>query len=74
MIKVLLKAKIKIHCDLCDTECENVWICKLDSIIGTRFALLCSHCERLLKVYSPTEIIKLVNSNILLGESNHIIS
>lgn len=69
MVKTLIKAKIKIHCDHCHNECENVWICKLVSIIGTRYALLCTYCQKLIGVYSSKDFNELlIASNIIFDE------
>jgi len=50
MVKILQKAKVKTYCKHCKKEFENVWLCKMDSIIGIRYALLCVGCQKLLRV------------------------
>ena len=50
MVKTLRLYKIKTFCKHCKKEFENVWLCKLDSIIGVRYALLCSGCQRLIGI------------------------
>jgi hypothetical protein len=55
VVKVLKKVQVKTHCNHCDNEFEKVWICKMESIIGTRYALLCSGCQKLIGIYSSTD-------------------
>ena len=44
MEKILQKENVKVYCEHCKKEIENVWVCKMDTIIGTRYALLCTDC------------------------------
>ena len=55
MVKTLQKYKVKTYCEHCKKEFENVWICKMDSIIGVRYALLCTCCQRLIGIYTPKD-------------------
>jgi hypothetical protein len=50
MTKLLQKETFKTVCPHCGQEINEVWICELDSIIGTRYAYLCSNCEKLLGI------------------------
>ncbi len=50
MTKLLQKEMFKTVCPHCRQEINDVWICELDSIIGTRYAYLCSNCEKLLGI------------------------
>ena len=50
MTKLLQKVNFKTVCPQCGKEINDVWICELDSIIGTRYAYLCSNCEKLLGI------------------------
>lgn len=69
MEKVLQKEGFKIYCGHCDRIVENVWICKMDSIIGIRYALLCNCCERLIGIYSYKEFNKILEThNITFNE------
>ena len=70
MEKILRKNRIKTYCEYCEREFENVWICKMESIIGTRYALLCIGCQRLIGVYSRLDFIERMNiSNTFINES-----
>lgn len=50
MTKLLQKATFKSVCPSCGKSINDVWICELDSVIGTRYAYLCTHCEKLLGI------------------------
>ena len=58
MEKTLQKKNFKIYCERCKKEYENVWICKMDSIIGIRYALLCTRCQKLIGIYSFMDFIE----------------
>lgn len=69
MDKILLKINIGISCGHCKREFENVWICKMDSIIGTRYAMLCTVCQRLIGIYSLKDFIEpMIVSDTFLNE------
>ena len=61
MEKILRKEKARFYCEHCKKEVENVWVCKMDSIIGTRYALLCTGCQKLIGIYSSIDIIEQIN-------------
>ena len=50
MTKMLQKKPIKIKCPHCMQEVEDAWICEMDSVIGLRYAYICSNCEMLLGI------------------------
>ena len=58
MVKILQRVKVKTYCKHCKKEFENVWICKMDSIIGIRYALLCAGCQKLIGIYSSKDFNK----------------
>jgi hypothetical protein len=67
MEKILQKENVKIYCEHCKREFENVWICKMNSIIGTRYALLCTDCQKLIGIYSLKDFIEpMIISGIFL--------
>jgi Na+-translocating ferredoxin:NAD+ oxidoreductase RNF subunit RnfB len=61
MEQTLQKENFRIYCKHCKKEVENAWICKMDSIIGTRYALLCTGCQKLIGIYSSIDIIEQIN-------------
>jgi len=65
MKKILQKENARIYCKHCKKEVENVWICKMDSIIGTRYALLCTVCQKLIGIYSSIDLIE----SIIISDS-----
>jgi len=58
MEKILRKEKVRIYCEHCKKEVDHVWICKMDSIIGIRYALLCTRCQKLIGIYSFKDFIE----------------
>ncbi len=48
MTKLLEKEQVKLNCPHCKEQVESAWVCKIDSFIGTRYAYLCNHCQKLL--------------------------
>jgi hypothetical protein len=69
MEKILRKEDVKIYCKHCKNEFEKVWICKMDSIIGTRYALFCTSCQKLMGIYYSKDLIKpVISSNINFDE------
>ena len=58
MEKILRKEKVRIYCEHCKKEVDHVWVCKMDSIIGTRYALLCTNCQELIGIYSYMDFIE----------------
>ena len=55
MVKILQRVKVKTYCNHCKKEFEYVWLCKMDSIIGIRYALLCAGCQKLIGIYSSKD-------------------
>ena len=69
MEKMLEKKRVKTYCVHCEKEFENVWICKMDSIIGTRYALLCTGCQKLMGIYYAKDFIaSAISPNIIFDE------
>lgn len=62
MEKILEKIRVRTYCVHCKKEFENVWICKMDSIIGTRYAFLCSGCQKLIGIHYSKDFIESVIS------------
>ncbi len=69
MEKILKRLKVKAYCKNCKREFENVWICKMESIIGTRYAMLCTSCQKLMGIYSSIDYNNFVKTqNIISNE------
>lgn len=50
MTKLLQKETIKFQCPHCKSSISETWICEMNSVIGLRFAYICSNCEKLLGI------------------------
>ncbi|MGB5288224.1 MAG: hypothetical protein WBN42_07005 [Ignavibacteriaceae bacterium] len=50
MTKLLQKIPLQTVCPQCGQEINDVWICEMKSVIGMRYAYLCSNCEKLLGI------------------------
>lgn len=66
--KSLQLENIKIYCKHCKKELPSVWIVKFESIIGTRYALLCTDCQKLIGIRSSMDFIEpiIVSDNFLM--------
>jgi DNA-directed RNA polymerase subunit RPC12/RpoP len=60
MTKILQKEPIKIKCPHCKQEITEAWICKMNSIVGLRYAYLCSNCQKLLGI-TPQKDFSIIN-------------
>ena len=73
MFKKIEKEKVQMTCPLCRAKINEVWVCKLDSVIGVRYAYFCSGCQKMLSISKAREIYSLphelkkfnLNKNIL---------
>ena len=69
MEKILRKEKVRIYCKHCKREVENVWVCKMNSIIGTRYALLCAECQKWIGIYSAKDFSEILEAhNVIFNE------
>ncbi|HMU44414.1 MAG TPA: hypothetical protein PKA80_14040 [Ignavibacteriaceae bacterium] len=50
MFKKIEKEKVQMTCPLCRADINEVWVCKLDSVIGVRYAYFCSGCQKMLSI------------------------
>jgi len=66
MTKLLKKETFKTVCPHCGQNISDVWICEMDSIIGTRYAYLCSNCEKLLGISTEKKNLLSISSNGIL--------
>ncbi len=69
MEKILKRLKEKAYCKNCKREFENVWICKMESIIGIKYVMLCTGCQKLIGIYSSIDYNNSVKTqNIISNE------
>lgn len=50
MTKEIEQIEISAYCPICNKAISHIWIAKLDSVIGTRYAYICCECKNLLKI------------------------
>ena len=50
MTKEIEHIEIKAICPICNKSINELWIAKLDSVIGIRYAYICSECKKILKL------------------------
>lgn len=50
MTKEIEQIATKTVCPFCNKPVSEIWIAKMDSIIGTRYAYICGECNNLLKL------------------------
>lgn len=50
MTKEFEQIKIKTVCPICKKNISEIWVAKLDSVIGVRYAYICLECKNLIKI------------------------
>lgn len=55
MTKSIENIKLKIICPECKRVIGEVWKARLDSVIGIRFAYICSVCNKLISLKTENE-------------------
>lgn len=50
MTKEFEQITIKTICPLCNQTISEIWVAKLDSVIGVRYAYICVNCKNLIKI------------------------
>jgi protein-arginine kinase activator protein McsA len=50
MTKEIDQIEIETRCPICNRNVSEIWIAKMDSIIGTRYAYICGECKSLIKL------------------------
>lgn len=72
MTKLLEKEHIKINCPHCTEKINTAWICKMDSMIGVRYAFLCSNCQKLLGISNSKDYsaIQTISKSIQITDRN----
>ena len=69
MVKTLQLYKIKTLCKHCKKTIDNIWVCRMDSIIGIRYALFCAGCQRLMRISSSIDFNEtVVTTSIIFDE------
>lgn len=50
MTKEIDQIEIKTICPICNKTISELWVAKLDSVIGVRYAYICIDCKNLIKI------------------------
>lgn len=50
MTKEIEHIEIKTICPICNKTISELWVAKLDSVIGVRYAYICIDCKNLIKI------------------------
>ena len=50
MTKKIEQIEISTVCPTCNKSISEIWIARLDSVIGIRYAYICGECKNLLKI------------------------
>ena len=50
MTKEIEQIEISTFCPICNKAISEIWIARLDSVIGIRYAYICCKCKNLLKI------------------------
>jgi hypothetical protein len=44
------RIEIDTICPVCKKNVSEIWVAKLDSVIGVRYAYICVNCKNLIKI------------------------
>jgi hypothetical protein len=50
MTKNIEQREVSTVCPICNRFISEIWIARLDSVIGIRYAYICGECKNLLKI------------------------
>ncbi|MDT3695677.1 MAG: hypothetical protein ROY99_04740 [Ignavibacterium sp.] len=68
MKKEIEQISLKIVCPVCNKSISEIWIAKMDSVIGIRYAYICCKCDHLLKISKERFSDSSINSLITIQE------
>jgi len=76
MTKDFEQIQVSTICPICNKSISEIWVAKLDSVIGLRYVYICGECENLLKVSKdkiaefPQNTTSLFNKNLVSENTN----
>ena len=70
MNKEIEKEKVNAVCPHCLKEISMVWVCKIESVIGTRYVFFCGECQKNLGISQEKEF----TSRIVSTSRSHTLS
>ncbi|MFZ2323435.1 MAG: hypothetical protein WAV89_07050 [Ignavibacteriaceae bacterium] len=50
MTKEFERIELNTICPICKKNVSEIWVAKLDSVIGVRYAYICINCKSLIKI------------------------
>jgi len=65
MTKEIEQIEINITCPICNKTVSELWVAKLDSVIGVRYAYICINCKNLIKI-TKEKHLDIANLNQIL--------
>lgn len=77
MTKEIEQIPINTNCPICNKSISEIWIAKLDSVIGLRYAYICCECENLLRISKekilefPKNTTTFFNTNLISENTSH---
>lgn len=70
MTKEIEQIEIKTTCPICNKIISEMWIAKLDSVIGIRYAYICTNCKNLIKITKEKYLDTAILNQIIYSESS----
>lgn len=58
MTKSIEQIKLKLKCPGCRKEISEIWRAKLESVIGIRYAYICTECNKLIRLSNEKESLE----------------
>jgi len=69
MTKEIEQIEIKTICPICNKTISELWVAKLDSVIGVRYAYICIDCKNLIKITKEKYLNTADLNQILFSQS-----
>lgn len=70
MTKEIEQIEIQTTCPICNKTISELWIAKLDSVIGIRYAYICTSCKNLIKITKEKYLDTANLNQILFSQSS----
>ncbi len=66
MTKEFESIALEIVCPICKKASSEIWVAKLDSVIGVRYAYICVNCKNLIKITKEKFLnLNQINTSVL---------
>lgn len=69
MTKEIEQIEVKTVCPICNKAISELWVAKLDSVIGLRYAYICMDCKNLIKITKEKYLDTAILNQILFSQS-----